>query len=872
MAKRASLKENAAVKEKGTPLFIKIGGVSLALIQIICPLLFFTNLTRNPYYTQIALINVLTALTGLFWVAHCFTEKKFVFPKLPFHIPLLVFLVLALLSSVLSYVQHPTLHSGIFYETTRVWVFTLINCVTGLYLPLLFTKPTTENSPKISIWTDLSLAIIWALLWYGFQDMKSTDPSATLWDAYGGFLWILAIIYAVVRTKQREALQYFHLIFSVGVVAGLYGLMQYKGRDIIWMSSIQPYGGRPVSTFGNPNFLSSYVMMAGLLSFSMALKSEKSEGIGYYLVSTICLLSALSTLTRSTYMGILAGFIVLAFLLLKKDQIQISKKVLIGIVALIAIIFIFPHTPVSSVQSPLARFTEIFEAAKSKQSYGPWHQRVLIWSSAWDMVKEKPLLGKGWGCFELFYPFYQSNYLFNQTFAMWRTHANNAHNILMEMWAQTGILGTGASLWLMVTMLFGGFLIFKSQTSSSKKFLSAGLLAGLVGMVTDNFFGNVSIFFAMPAFYFWWSVGALYLESPVPVIEEKPLDLTIGGGVLILFAGLFLTSMVYFVKRWNQEVHYFMGFKYAKVDQVKESITELEEAYSWFKGEVNSNYEMGNSYARHAKALSDQKLFEESKRVQLKAVDGYQSALDANPGYDEIYFNLGVTQIQIGKTDEGIKNLETAMYINPLIEGLYPILSNQYLQKQDFKNASRVLEQGVKVTPQQKELWLNLGYVYAQFNQETKSLDCYKKALQIDPSYSQAWGNLGTLAQKLKLKDPFFQVPQLIKDMESALSQRNFPVARVKAQKIVELMPESADSHLSLANLNFYMGDIPGSIKEFEEAIRLKPQFSVAHVNLAKVYQSKGDLQNAKAHYQKALEINPNEAEARQELQALERK
>src|SRR5204862_6624910 len=93
---------------------------------------------------------------------------------------------------------------------------------------------------------------------------------------------------------------------------------------------------------------------------------------------------------------------------------------------------------------------------KSGESYGPWHQRLLIWSSAWDMVKARPFFGKGWGCFELFYPYYQGAYLFNPTFVQWRTHANNAHNIVMEIWSQTGTLGLGLALLLFFSMALAG--------------------------------------------------------------------------------------------------------------------------------------------------------------------------------------------------------------------------------------------------------------------------------------------------------------------------------------------------------------------------------------------------------------------------------
>src|SRR5258706_9169965 len=102
--------------------------------------------------------------------------------------------------------------------------------------------------------------------------------------------------------------------------------MQYLGRDIIWASPVQPYGGRPVSTFGNPNFLSSYLLLVSPLALSFALRREKKESWGYLLVALICVTAALCTLTRSTYVGLLASFIMMAFFIYQKESFSIPKN------------------------------------------------------------------------------------------------------------------------------------------------------------------------------------------------------------------------------------------------------------------------------------------------------------------------------------------------------------------------------------------------------------------------------------------------------------------------------------------------------------------------------------------------------------------
>jgi len=844
------------------------GWFLLGLIQVVCPLLFFTNLTRNPYFTQIALLFIGISMAGLFWAWDVWLKKEWTLPRLPLEWPMAAFLLLALISTAHSWFIHPTLRSGIVFEGARIWVFTLVNSVLALYLPLLFLQPMDKLKQVPSIWTEIFLVVLWSALWLGFSSMRNPDSNANIWDTYGGFLWGLAILYTYWRSRGGHAINFIHMVFAVSLLASLYGLLQYSGRDTIWTSLIQPYGGRPVSTFGNPNFLSSYVMLVSVLALAFAIQSKGYEAAGYLIVSLVNAFSVLCTLTRSTYIGLFASYVMLAVFLFKKENIKYLKWALAGAAGVILLVFLFPRTPVSATQSPLARFTELFTAYKANEIYQPWHQRILIWSSAWGMVLERPFLGKGWGVFELFFPFYQGKIILIPGYGQLRTHANNAHNILLELWSQVGTLGAGFAVWLFVAIVAGGWMIMKSKKDEASRIVLAGLLAGTVGMVVDNFFGNVSIFFAVPAFLFWWNVGLLFNEDGPGHIEKRPLTGR-GSILLVVFAVFCFSSAFYYARREMQEVYYFKGFKEAKMNMVPESIKSLEEAFAWFPGEVNTNYELGNSYARHSKTMADNHREEEAAKYRKKAEFAYRASLKANPGYDEIYFNVGITCLQDGNAADAERFLEMAVFINPLLREAYGTLGNVYLNRGAQDLAKRILEQSVIVFPRDKDLWNNLGVVYNRTNEDVKSIGAYKKAVSIDPGFTQSWQNLYTVTQKLKRNEPILEVPGLIKQMEENLSNKNYPGAKGVAEKIIRVMPESADAHLSLANILFYLKDLDGSLAEFDKAIAIKPDFSVAYVNKGRVLQFRNDFAGARQLYNKALVYDGANADAKSALASL---
>jgi hypothetical protein len=218
-------------KPAAAPLDARIIRWTLATAHVVCPLLFFTNLTRNPYYTQIALLNICIALCGFIWALGALRRKEWALPRLPTEWPMLAFIGAALLSTIGSFIAHPLLRTGLGYEAVRVWLFTIVNTFMAFYLPLLFTVPAARSTRKLSIWTDIVLAVLWGICWFGFQSMKDRSVQvlfANFWDVYGAFLWILAVVYMLWRTKNSEAVEFFHVIFAVTFLAGIYGVLQYS--------------------------------------------------------------------------------------------------------------------------------------------------------------------------------------------------------------------------------------------------------------------------------------------------------------------------------------------------------------------------------------------------------------------------------------------------------------------------------------------------------------------------------------------------------------------------------------------------------------------------------------------------------------------
>src|SRR5580704_801112 len=81
--------------------------------------------------------------------------------------------------------------------------------------------------------------------------------------------------------------------------------------------------------------------------------------------------------------------------------------------------------------------------------------RPMIWKATLDMIAARPLLGHGLGAYIAVYPAYRWPEYFLRPKATNVT--DHAHNELLEIAAEQGLIGLAATLWLWATAVWCGF-------------------------------------------------------------------------------------------------------------------------------------------------------------------------------------------------------------------------------------------------------------------------------------------------------------------------------------------------------------------------------------------------------------------------------
>src|SRR5262245_41908572 len=101
--------------------------VPLVVCLFVCPLLFFTNLTRNPYVTQICLLNIAVAAGAAFYfLDDAWSNGALRLPRTPLDAPLWSWMAVCALSWTVAYLGHPVFfRPSIVAEGGRAFVFLL---------------------------------------------------------------------------------------------------------------------------------------------------------------------------------------------------------------------------------------------------------------------------------------------------------------------------------------------------------------------------------------------------------------------------------------------------------------------------------------------------------------------------------------------------------------------------------------------------------------------------------------------------------------------------------------------------------------------------------------------------------------------------
>lgn len=270
------------------------------------------------------------------------------------------------------------------------------------------------------------------------------------------FLQPIALFFAAnyilaVWPKSKNFLMFSMYLFisACGIVA----LAQYItlfGLPREWMGNANE-PKRALAFFAHPNAYALFItpILAFLLPNLWQWISSKDKLSKYFFVLAWLLgaLGLLLSLSRGGWLGLVfAG----AFFVFTSGQLKLKKIAIVSTIAVALVVAVVPNfryrilLPFHGEKSSVARFS--------------------LWNTGWSMVKDDPVLGKGLAGFSNNWDKYNTDPNLE--------HYNFPHNIFLNFWVDTGLLG------MLSFFLLSLFIVFRSLNKEIREaYLPVALFA-----------------------------------------------------------------------------------------------------------------------------------------------------------------------------------------------------------------------------------------------------------------------------------------------------------------------------------------------------------------------------------------------------------
>lgn len=735
---------------------------SFYFLFFLLPLIIWPDTFELFEFNKMWLVFMTTLFIFFLWGSKMIIQKKFEIRRTPLDIPLLLFFLSQLISTIISAEPHVS-----FWGYYSRFNGGLLSTVAYIFLYYAFATnmlgaEEEERSKNPILWLSVGTFtfILSALIPAVIPIIMIKMIFFIGLDALALFFFLKAI------SASNQVTKCLTIILLSGFAVVLWGLPSHFGTDptcfvfrgtfdvSCWTADFQPTV-RIFSTLGQPNWLGTFLAAIIPISagFGIVKLSErgKSASISYLILTVLFFISLLYSRSQSAFLGLVVGMLIFLAFIIYKNLNEIKKvaksdfsKYIIALIFLFGIFNFFIGAPIESINK-LTTLNGIQNLISSHSSTTqPKIQpglntnqdiqvggsesgdiRLIVWQGAIKIWQTHPLFGTGVETFA--YSYYKVKPLAHNLTSEWDYLYNKAHNEYLNYLATTGIFGLGTYL------LFAAFFAFYFLKAALKKSesetfpISAGIFAGFCAMLVSNFFGFSVV--VINLFIFLFPIFFLGLENEKLVshmftIPNKASDhphakVFPPQVIAIVILGLIALYYEFFLIRfWSADREYALGYNLDHASQYAQAYQPLSKAVQDLPTEDLYKDELSINMATISLLFADQKQTDQAKQFgqQAKALSDY--VVSKHPQNIVFYKTrarvlFALSEIDPTFLDQAIAEIEQARTLAPtdaklaFNEGLF------YQQKGDLDNAVKYVSQAIALKPNYADAYNSLALMYA---------------------------------------------------------------------------------------------------------------------------------------------------------------
>jgi tetratricopeptide (TPR) repeat protein len=235
----------------------------------------------------------------------------------------------------------------------------------------------------------------------------------------------------------------------------------------------------------------------------------------------------------------------------------------------------------------------------------------------------------------------------------------------------------------------------------------------------------------------------------------------------------------------------------------------------------------------------------------------YQRVRKLQPNEFQWLYLLAICQSALGKTEEAIRTLRTALNQKADYLPAQLRLADVLFAAGELAESRKLYEAVAAKEPKTAHAHYGLGRVKARLKEATGAIESLTAACELSPSWGAAHyalamayrdlGNSAQSAEHVRLSQQFNLNRPLLAD----------PVF----QQVAELNASATERLRRGVELEA-AGKLVESVAEHQQALKINPQLSQAHINLIQLYGRTQQPAKAEEHYQASVALNPNLAES----------
>ncbi len=600
------------------------------------------------------------------------------------------------------------------YITSKAFYFRI--CI-ELALPFYLYLAVADKTLRPQLKNPLNIAIFGFLIINIISAFSGVNTSRSLWGNfermggvyYLGHLTLLAFYVQMLGQAGSQYLKRFLQAFiAVAILVTLNGLSGWLGGPVMVNDPSLP--DRVSSTFGNPIFFSSFLIIPMFLAAYFAFQETKqSLKVAYWVATAVLLVGIYSSGTRGALLGLLVGLFFggVCYIIFNTNKrvVKYGLGVLGAFVILVGLLF--ANNDKIPENSTLARLVNFRDSNTSA--------RFIQWKVALTGYKERPILGVGAENYYIIANKYYDPEIYKYD-ASW---FDKPHNFWIEVLTTNGIVGFLAYLSLVALSIYGLWRAFKTQLFRLEEF--SVLVATQIAYQVQNLtvFDTVS---ASVAFFGFLGLTAYVWTSSKDSSHAEGISLAKSKLAMPVF-GFSLAIVIYLIYASN-----IVSMQVSKRINFGNVFTNHDDiiAANYFNSALSLPYnldpdESANRYTDFVSNVlvgKSEKNTDEFKIKQLEFANMAQRAVaEKTKNNPLVWMRVAVNEMNLAVVrnqdlDISRDSIEKAIALAPKRVELLQLWIQHDNFKQDWVHATQIAEQIHKLNPYSPKLQWQLAISY----------------------------------------------------------------------------------------------------------------------------------------------------------------